>query len=105
MKKKRDPMKESVHIGAILQDVIKTFRTTADEAVLQVWDLWAHIVGEDVAENAQPAAVKGKILLVHVTSSAWIHHLQFHKRDMIDSINQAFGKQLIEEIKFKIGPI
>lgn len=104
MKKRQGPLKESVHIGDVLKDVLKTFRATPDEDALQVWDIWSLIVGDDVAENAQPAAVKGHLLLVHVTSSVWIHHLQFRKHEMIDSINRALGQRVVDDIKFKVGP-
>jgi len=54
-------------------------------------------------QNAQPLAFKGKLLLVEVTSSAWLHELQFLKGDIIKNLNDALGKELISEIKFKIG--
>jgi len=42
---------------------------------------------------------------VHVISSTWIHQLQFLKNDLMAKINAALGKPLIQEIKFKIGPL
>ncbi|MFC1813872.1 DUF721 domain-containing protein [Thermodesulfobacteriota bacterium] len=63
------------------------------------------VVGKAIAENARPAAFKGKMLLVHVTSSTWIHELQFLKKDIIRKVNNALGEEQVEEIKFKIGPI
>jgi predicted nucleic acid-binding Zn ribbon protein len=62
-------------------------------------------VGEVIAQNAKPAAFKGQILLVHVTSSSWIHQLQFLKKEMIERLNNSMGKPLIEDLKFKIGPL
>jgi predicted nucleic acid-binding Zn ribbon protein len=67
--------------------------------------LWDRVVGAPIAGNAKPAAFKGRILLVHVTSSTWIHQLQFLRKDIIEQLNRALGKELIEEIKFKIGPV
>ncbi len=81
------------------------YRREHDGELLRVWSLWDSLVGEIVAENARPAAVKGNILVVNVTSSTWIHHLQFNKKEIIKKINHAFGKELVGEIKFKIGTI
>jgi predicted nucleic acid-binding Zn ribbon protein len=92
-------------IGSILNRVMKECRISTDEDLIRVWEFWDRSVGEIIAGNAQPAAFKGSILLVHVTSSPWIHQLQFHKKDMIKKLNNALGKPLIEEIKFKIGPV
>ena len=94
-----------VHIGSIIDDVIKSYRRESDAELIQVWNVWDGVVGEVLAQNARPAAFKGRVLLVHVSSSTWIHQLQFLKEEMIDKLNTALGKALIEELKFRIGPV
>jgi predicted nucleic acid-binding Zn ribbon protein len=104
MKNKRNRKnKEFVPLGSVLPNVMGTLRTGGDERLLQVWELWDDAVGEMIAYNAQPLAFKGKLLLVEVNSSAWLHELQFLKDDMIRNLNNALGRELISEIKFKIG--
>ena len=97
--------KALVHIGAILPNLIRTCRKESDTELTRIWDLWEGIVGGMVAENARPAAFKGKRVLVHVESPVWIHHLQFIKAELIEKINDALGKSLVEEITFKVGPL
>jgi predicted nucleic acid-binding Zn ribbon protein len=94
-----------VHIGSLLDDVLKKYRHETNAELVQVWQVWDNIVGNVIAQNAKPAAFKGRILLVHVTSSTWIHQLQFLKKEMIAKLNNKLGKTLIEDLKFKIGPI
>ena len=94
-----------VHIGSILDDVLKTHRRKTDGELIRVWEIWEDIVGGAVSKNAQPAAFKGRILLIYVTSSTWTHHLQFSKKEVIAKLNEALGKSLIDDLKFKIGPI
>ncbi len=94
-----------MHIGNIIGDVLKNFRRETDVELVQVWQIWHNIVGDVIAQNAKPAAFKGRLLLVHVTSSSWIHQLQFLKKEMIAKLNHALGKTLIEDLKFKIGPL
>jgi len=105
MQKKRKRYKDFVPIGNILPGLLKTCRRQSDAELAQIWDLWETIVGKMVAENARPAPFKGKLILVHVESPAWIHHLQFLKPDLIRKINEALGKSLVEDIKFKVGPL
>jgi predicted nucleic acid-binding Zn ribbon protein len=93
------------HIGNIINNVLKTCRSDFDENLAQVWGKWDGAVGDGIAKNARPEAFKGKLLLVNVTSSTWMHQLQFLKKDIIKQINRALGKELVEEIKFKIGPV
>jgi predicted nucleic acid-binding Zn ribbon protein len=94
-----------VHIGSLLDDVLKKYRHETNAELVQVWQVWDNIVGNVIAQNAKPAAFKGRILLVHVTSSTWIHQLQFLKKKMIAKLNDKLGKTLIEDLKFKIGPL
>jgi predicted nucleic acid-binding Zn ribbon protein len=101
MKKKND----IVHIGSVINKVLKTHRHEFDEDLTKVWSLWNNAVGEAIAKNTRPVAFKGKLLLVHVVSSTWMHELKFLKKDIIKKINEALGKKLVEEIKFKIGPV
>jgi predicted nucleic acid-binding Zn ribbon protein len=84
----RKKSKKSAHIGSILNDVLKTLRPEADGGLVQVWKLWDDVVGRAIAE-----------------SSPWIHQLQFLKKEIIEKLNAALGQDLIEDVKFKIGPV
>ena len=104
MDPKTKSKKKPVHIGSIIPDLLDTCRQRPDGELSRIWDLWEGIVGEMVAENAWPAAFKGRLVLVNVESPVWIHHLQFLKRDLIRKINDALGQALVDDIKFKVGP-
>ena len=96
---------DALPIGSILPDVIRNCRRENDTGMTVVWDVWDHAVGSAVAENTRPAAFKGRLLLVHVASSVWLHQLQFMKQALVTKINAACQKQLVEDITFKIGPL
>ena len=103
MKSKRKKTKGFDSLSDILPNVMKTFRHRPDEQLLQVFEIWNRIVGESVSQNAQPSAFKGRLLLVEVNSSVWMHQLQFLKEDIIRKINETMGEDVVEDIKFKIG--
>ncbi len=105
MDEKSKKSSPTLHIGNILPDVIRTCRREGDTAMTAVWDIWDHAVGATVAENTQPAAFKGRLLLVHVSSSVWLHQLQFMKPELIEKVNAACTQRLVEDITFKIGPL
>ncbi len=98
-------MKDVEHIGGIIGKVMETYRRQPERELTRIWDLWDDIVGQVVAAHTRPEAFKGKLLLVNVSSSTWIHHLQFVKNDIIEKINASFGKTVVDEIKFKIGKV
>lgn len=92
-----------VHISAVLSKVLNRLRPETEEGMLRIWRVWDHIVGEEIAQNARPAAFKGTILLVQVTSPVWIHHLQFQRKELICRLNEDLGKTIVTDIKFKVG--
>ncbi len=105
MKSNKNDHREFEHISSIINKILKTYRHETGDDLKNVCSTWNSTVGKSVAENAQPFALKGKILIVNVTSSSWIQQLQFFKNDILTKINSLAGKELVEEIKFKIGII
>ena len=94
-----------VQIGSVLDTILKTYRRDTDTSLIRVRQIWDSVVGDVIAQNARPAAVRGRVLLVHVASSTWVHQLQFLKADIIEKLNQALNRRQIEDLKFKIGPL
>ena len=99
------PKKQMDLIGDIIDTSLGAYRQKKDSKMLKIFDLWEDAVGECISMNAKPAAFKGDLLLVHVSSSTWIHHLYFQKQELIGKINAALGNELVRELKFKIGSI
>jgi len=105
MARKNRKSGEVVHIKNVLDGVLRSCRSDDEVDMIQVWRLWNTAVGEVIGENTRPAAFKGRLLLVHAASSAYIHQLQFLKADLIARLNEALGRDLVADIKFKIGPV
>jgi len=103
MNNKKETDQEAVPVGKLVDQLLGKYRQESDQGITRLWDLWEETVGGLIAENTRPAAFKGKILIVYVTSSTWTHQLQFLKKDIIEKVNNALGEELVEEIKFKIG--
>ena len=93
----------AAHISGILSGLLQSFRPETEQGMLRIWGVWDRIVGKDIAGNARPAAFKGSVLLVHVTSSSWLHHLRFLKKELVTRLNDDLGQPLVSDIKFKIG--
>jgi len=105
MKKKKTDKSQVLPIGQILPDVLNDCRRDSAADLTTVAEIWEAVVGTAIAENTQPAAFKGRLLLVHVSSSVWLHQLQFVKDDLIDKVNAAADRLLVKDIIFKIGPL
>ncbi len=98
-----DQKKNMTHIGSILNRSLMSCRSGGDGEMMRIWDIWNEAVGEAVAKNSRPASFKGRLLLVHVSSSSWLYHLNFMKKDLMEKLNAALGSDMVRELTFKIG--
>jgi len=92
-------------LGNVLEGVLKASNLEIDLSIRKLWKQWADLVGPTVAQNARPAAIKGKLLLVNVSSAPWMQQLQFLKNELIGKLNGAFEKDAVADIRFQIGPV
>lgn len=92
-------------LSDLLADFVRNCQGGSSTSARSVWAIWDRVVGEPLAENAQPAAFKERTLVVHVRSSTWLQELHFQKSDLIQRLNQAAGSRVVEEIRFKIGTL
>lgn len=94
--------KDFEHISDIIKTTLEKWLNTAGEPITRIWAVWDEAAGAHIASNARPACIKNNILIVHVSSSAWIQQLQFSKKNIMEKINSAAGSHLVSDIKFKI---
>lgn len=102
MRKKLD---KPADLGSILQDAMKASRLDVHLDAYRLWQKWEDTVGPTIAQNAKPEAIKGKLLLVNVSSAPWMQQLQFLKTELIEKVNESLGREVIHDIRFKIGPV
>ena len=92
-------------LGTVLQQALKGSKIDVDLDAYRLWQQWKDVVGPAIAENTRPEAIKGKLLLVHVSSAPWMQQLQFLKPVLIEKLNETIGKEVVGDIRFKIGPV
>jgi predicted nucleic acid-binding Zn ribbon protein len=69
------------------------------------WGVWDKAVGDTIAQQAQPAFMRGGVLFVKCSSSAWMQQLQFMKGKICEQLNRLLGKDVIKDIRFQMGMI
>ena len=69
------------------------------------WGVWEKAVGDKIAQQAQPAFMRGGVLFVKCSSSAWMQQLQFMKGKICEQLNRLLGKEVIKDIRFQMGMI
>ena len=61
--------------------------------------------GPQIGSKAQPDRLKDDVLYVRVSTSVWMHELQFMKQDIITKLNGIIGGNPVTQIRFFIGEI
>jgi predicted nucleic acid-binding Zn ribbon protein len=70
----------------------------------QVFQLWPHIVGADIARHAQPVSLRNSILVVAVDHPVWLQELsRYHKALIVQKVQERVGKKTVRDIVFRIG--
>jgi predicted nucleic acid-binding Zn ribbon protein len=105
MRSVRNRMEKPALLRGILNKALKASNIEIDLELLKLWEQWSDLVGPEIAQNARPAVIKKKLLLVNVSSAPWMHQLQYLKSELMEKLNAALGKKAVEDIRFKIGPV
>jgi predicted nucleic acid-binding Zn ribbon protein len=69
----------------------------------QVFGRWASLVGEDVAEHAQPVQLRDGELTVQADSTAWATQLRLLQRQLLARIAKGVGNGVVKRLKV-LGP-
>ena len=69
----------------------------------RILDAWERMVGKAIAEMTEPTRVRNRVLQVKVTNSVWMHELQFHKKLIIQKLNEGTGAPVVQDLWFFIG--
>jgi predicted nucleic acid-binding Zn ribbon protein len=102
---KKDKAHKLIHISDILNSALGKYRPAMDTQMTRIWDVWDNAVGKPIAMNAKPDSFREGILIVNVSSSAWVYQLKFLEKEMIHRINRQLDTPMIKKLKFKIGKI
>jgi predicted nucleic acid-binding Zn ribbon protein len=98
-------MKKPIPIRSILEETIKGLEIELPLKTHSIFGAWRNIVGEAVALQTRPRAIRNRILFIDVSHSTWMQQLQFFKPTLLEKINAFLGESLIDDIRFKLGKI
>ncbi|MBM4305757.1 MAG: DUF721 domain-containing protein [Deltaproteobacteria bacterium] len=98
-------MKKSQPIHSILEQTLKGLKLDVPLKTYSIWTAWKEIVGEAIALQTQPRAIRNHILFIDVSHSTWMQQLQFLKPKLLEKINAFLGEPHIQDVRFKLGKI
>jgi predicted nucleic acid-binding Zn ribbon protein len=99
-------MAKRVHrIDQILRKTLRKMDLDVKLEGYRVWPHWDAIVGEQIAQRAQPERLRNRILFVKVSNSTWMHQLQTMKPLLLEKIREIVADAAVEDIRFFLGEV
>lgn len=92
--------KKPKHISGALNAMVRDLGFDKKLDQVRAVDMWAEIVGENIAQVARAERVSDGILYVKVKSMTWRTELLFQKRKILEKIEERIGRKVIHDIRF-----
>ena len=70
-----------------------------------IWRVWDDAVGAHIARRAQPVRLRGRTLIVAVSSAPWMQELQLLKRTVLTELNARLATPLLGDLFFVLTSI
>lgn len=80
-------------------------RIAGEPGAAAIWRVWADAVGPQIARRAEPIRLRGRTLLVAVSSAPWMQELQLLKRTVLGELGARLqshrdGTPLVSDLFF-----
>jgi len=92
-------------IRSVLEDTLKGLEIDGYVKTHSIFFNWKEIVGDSIAQQAQPRLIRNRILFLDVSHPTWIQQLQFLKSTLLEKVNTFLGEPVIQDIRFRVGQI
>lgn len=93
-------LKKTTTLGDALRELVRNLGMEGKLEEQQAVDRWPRVVGERVAAHARAVFFDGGKLFVECDSATWSQELHYMKPDILNRLDQSFGKPLVRDIIF-----
>lgn len=104
MRKRTRPGKLQ-RLGDVLEKVLKKQAVPLPCRDQELIKTWRQAVGPQVAAQTFPDRLRRETLYVRVSTSVWMHQLQFMKQDILPRINALLKAREVKSLHFSLGEI
>jgi hypothetical protein len=92
-----------VRMGEAVAAALEKLGLQAGVRQHEVWQLWAAVVGAQIARHAQPHSFSRGRLIVHVTDPVWLHQLRMMRHHLLAALNAKLQPLEIKELVLRVG--
>lgn len=88
-------------LGQAIAQLLKVYHLEEKFDQTRLIQSWESVVGNMIARHTTDLSIHKKTLFVYLDSAALRHELSFARGQIIQNLNQAVGKEVIDEIVFR----
>jgi predicted nucleic acid-binding Zn ribbon protein len=96
--RRRDPRPLSQAVAALAD------RLAPQTTLAEVQRVWATVVGEAIAANAEPTRERDGVLTVTCASGVWAHELDLMGPELVGRVNTAIGAESVRSLRCSSAP-
>jgi predicted nucleic acid-binding Zn ribbon protein len=87
-------------LGDAIREMIEAYGMKGKLSEANLVDSWEEVVGAMISKHTKDLYIKRKKLFVKVDSPALKNELTYNRTTIMESLNEAAGGEIIEEIVF-----
>jgi predicted nucleic acid-binding Zn ribbon protein len=96
--------KDPAPMVASLDRLVRRLGGPSADVTTGVFGRWPELVGENVAANSRPVAMRGSTLVVAVADPAWATQLRFLEGNLVERLQAELGPDTIDSIEVRVRP-
>ena len=91
-------------VASLLPKVLGEVRIDRRQAEAEIVKVWNSLIDPNIVKHAQPTGLNKGTLFVTVDNSVWLSEIvRYRKREILERLQNSFGKDLVAKISFKVG--
>jgi len=90
------PRRQPARVDAVLETCLDRILGTPGASA--IWRVWSDAVGAAIARRAEPVRLRGRTLVVAVSSAPWMQELTLLKRNVVAALNERLPRPLVDDL-------
>ena len=92
-------------LGQVLDRTLRSLGTPSVAGVEVIFERWAEVVGEAMAERTKPLRIDGDALVVSCDEPAIATHVRFLQAELVERLRQLSGDRLVARIEVRVAQV
>jgi len=87
-------------LGNVIREMIEAYGMKSKLSEARLIESWEEVVGKMIAKHTRDLYIKNKKLFIRLDSPALKNELTYSRTKLMESLNEAAGGEVIQEIVF-----